>query len=68
MKKIVLSACMIIFATTLVSCKKEYQCSCTMADGTVVDNVYLNKFNKKEADTEKSKCETTTGCMFGRTK
>jgi hypothetical protein len=56
---------LIVFAASLVvlACKKQYKCVCTN-DGVETPNVYLDRFNKSEADAEKIKCETDTTCYF----
>ena len=61
MRKTALLAFMLVLG--MVACKRQYKCVCTN-DGFDAINVYEKRFNKKQADQEKVKCETDTTCIF----
>ncbi|HVD98191.1 MAG TPA: hypothetical protein VNB90_08285 [Cytophagaceae bacterium] len=66
MKKFLILAFTLVLSTAVFSsCKKHYKCSCENGN---IQNPYLHKLSKSEANSEKAKCEANAGCTFERDK
>lgn len=55
MKKVLAIFAIIAFASSFVACKKEYVCTCTFIDGSVISTTY-EKMKKSDA---KDQCAAT---------
>jgi hypothetical protein len=66
MKKLLIAPAVVLLAMVLFSsCKKSYKCVC---EGGNIENIYIKKMSKSEADTERAKCEFNLGCEFKQSK